>query len=257
MIAESTLDRFSLQDRRIVVTGASQGLGRALAIAAVEAGASVLGVARSTERLVETQRLTGAVGRFESFSADIAHIRDIDSLVERMWAHGPISGVIHAAGIQVRKPALRVTPDDWSRVTTVQLEAPFFLSCAIAARQQAAGIAGSHVLIGSLTSWVGRPDIAPYGASKAGILGLTRSLAAEWAASDIRVNALCPGYFHTALTDDLLADETRRADILRRIPMGRLGIADDLAGGAIFLLSSASAYMTGQTINIDGGWLAT
>ena len=167
-----------------------------------------------------------------------------------------MTGIVHAAGIQARRPAVDITRDDWRQVTAIHTEAPFFLSTSIARRQLTDRVEGSHVFIGSLTSWIGLPNIAPYAASKSGVLGLTRTLAVEWAEQGIRVNAICPGYFHTALTSELFEDPERRDRLLTRIPMQRFGVADDLAGAVIFFLSGASSYVTGQVINVDGGWLA-
>jgi 2-dehydro-3-deoxy-D-gluconate 5-dehydrogenase len=118
------------------------------------------------------------------------------------------------------------------------------------------GAGGKIILVASLTSQVGIPNTAPYAAAKSGVLGLVRTLAVEWAPHAIQVNAIAPGYFHTALTDALFSDPERRDKLLSRIPMGRIGEPDDLAGAIVFLASSASNYMTGQVINVDGGWLA-
>jgi 2-dehydro-3-deoxy-D-gluconate 5-dehydrogenase len=184
-------------------------------------------------------------------------VRALDALVEQATAAGPIAGVVHAAGVQIRKPALDMTVDDWDAVQRIHLAAPFFLSTALARTQRDAGIAASHLFVGSLTSYVGIPNIAPYAAAKSGLLGVVRSLAVEWAGSGLRVNAIAPGYFHTELTDELLKDEASAERIRGRIPLGRLGVEDDLAGAAIFLLSGASAYVTGQVVAIDGGSLAS
>jgi 2-dehydro-3-deoxy-D-gluconate 5-dehydrogenase len=239
------------------VTGASQGLGRGIALAAVDAGATVIGVARSEAGLAGTKDMAKDLpGQFECVPRDLTDETDLERLVDHAWGSGHISDVIHAAGVQVRKPAVEITRDDWRRVSKLQSEVPFFLSAAIANRQIKHGVKGSHIFIGSLTSWIGRPGVAPYAASKTGILGLTRSLAVEWAEFGIRVNAICPGYFHTALNDDFLSDPKRRESILARIPMRRLGVAEDLAGVTVFLLSRSAEYVTGQIFNIDGGWLA-
>ena len=257
MDSSQNTDRFSLEACRILVTGASRGLGRGIALAATEAGADVIGISRSESGLHDTKSLTeGLNGRFEAMSADLTDETGLERLVRRAWEGGPITSIVHAAGVQVRRPAVEITRDDWRRVATIHSEAPFFLSTSVARLQQVDGVMGSHVFVGSLTSWIGLPNIAPYAASKSGILGLTRTLAVEWAEFGIRVNAVCPGYFHTALTDDLLSDPDRRSRLLARIPMQRFGIPDDLAGAVIFFLSAASNYVTGQVINVDGGWLA-
>ncbi|MCB1486533.1 MAG: SDR family oxidoreductase [Bauldia sp.] len=250
-------DRFDLRERRIMVTGASRGLGRGIALAIAATGATVVGVARSRDGLSETQSMAAPLaGRFETMAGDLANTEELDAIAADAWAEGPLDGVVHAAGIQVRKPAVTITREDWQQVASIQIETPFFLSTAIARRQLDTGRKGSHVFIGSLASSIGLPEIAPYTAAKSGILGLTRTLAIEWARSGLRVNAVCPGYFHTELTNDLFSDPARRDRLLGRIPMGRFGVADDLAGAVIFFLCDASCYVTGQALSVDGGWLA-
>lgn len=257
MRASTSVERFSLTGQRVLVTGASRGLGQGLAIAVADAGATVVGVARSEKGLADTAtEISERGGVMEVAVADLTDTDSLDRLIATVWDRGAVNGIVHAAGVQVRKPAVDVTPTDWDRVSTLQAKTPFFLSTALARRQIAAGLGGSHLFVGSLTSWIGLPNIAPYAASKAGVLGLVRSLAVEWAAHPIRVNAICPGYFHTALTDDLFSDPARKEKLLGRIPMHRLGVADDLAGAAVFLLSTAARYITGESINVDGGWLA-
>ena len=249
--------RFSLEACRVLVTGASRGLGQGIAVALTDAGAGVVGVARTEAGLEDAVSLTeGLAGTFEAIPADITDEASLDQLVEQAWDGGPVTGVVHAAGVQARRPAVEITREDWRRVGAIHTEAPFFLSTALARRQLAEDVQGSHVFVGSLTSWIGLPNIAPYAANKAGVLGLTRTLAVEWAEHGIRVNAICPGYFHTALTAELFADTERRDRLLTRIPMQRFGVADDLAGAVIYFLSAASSYVTGQVINVDGGWLA-
>lgn len=249
---------FSLADRTIIVTGAGRGLGRAMAVAAAREGARVVGIARSADQLEETQRMVAeASGTFEPLAWDLSVVTDLDGLADRIYGRwGSVYGVVHAAGVQRRKPAETVSLDDWRFVQAVNLEAPFFLSTAIGRRQLEAGKVGSHVFVGSLGSSIGLPQIAPYVAAKSGILGVVRALAIEWAQAGIRVNAIAPGYFQTELTADLLSSPARRDWVLSRIPMRRLGRPSDLDGAVVFLLSEASAYVTGHLLNVDGGWLA-
>lgn len=248
---------FDLSTQRILITGASRGLGAGLAAALARHGASIVGIGRDATTLAEVrQAIIRSGGRFDPVAADLADEQDFDVLVDRIWEDGAITAVVHAAGIQQRKPAVDFTTEEWRRVVRLQLEVPFFLSASLARHQMRVGLRASHVFIGSLTSWIGVPHIAAYAASKSGILGVTRTLAVEWAKSGIRVNAICPGYYLTELTRDLLSDPTNRQRIVSRIPMGRLGHAEDLAGAAIYLISDMSSYVTGQVINVDGGWLA-
>jgi 2-deoxy-D-gluconate 3-dehydrogenase len=249
---------FGLTGRHVVVTGGGRGLGRALAIAAAQAGATVTIMARSAGQLAETAAaIRGLGGDCRILAADLADLAAIPAHVEAISGHAPIDGVVHAAGVQLRKPAVEVTIDEWRRVQTTNADAPFFLSTAIAAHQLREQRRGSHVFVGSLTSTIGLANAVPYTTSKSAMLGMARGLSTEWAGRGLRANVIGPGYFETALTADLLADPANRARILSRIPMDRLGAPQDLAGVAVFLLSDASTYLTGQLINVDGGWLAS
>lgn len=228
-----------------------------MSLAAVEAGAHVIGIARSEDELAETAALAvGEAGSFSPWRADLSRHAEIDSLVRRIGDEGPILGVVHAAATQIRKPAEEVTLEDWERVLALNLTTPFLLSVALARSQRTQGAVGSHVFVGSLASSIGLPRIAPYVAAKSGLIGVMRALAVEYAEHAIRFNALCPGYLQTRMTDDLLTDADQRNRVLGRIPMRRLGEADDLAGAVVYLLSDASSYVTGQVVNVDGGWLA-
>jgi len=254
--AERHLPSFDLTGRAVLVTGAGRGLGQGLALGIAAAGATVIAVSRTETELAETVA-AGPAGHIHAIAWDVAELATLDDLV----AHaaelaGPLFGCVLAAGAQHRAPADAFTPQDWRRVTATQLDAPFFLSTAIHRSQVVAGVAGSHVFIGSLTSSIGLPDMAAYGAAKSGVLGIVRSLSVEWAAGGTRVNAIAPGYFLTRQTKGLLADPVVKARVDARIPMGRLGLPRDLAGVAVFLLSDAAGYITGQVINVDGGWLA-
>jgi 2-dehydro-3-deoxy-D-gluconate 5-dehydrogenase len=250
------LGLFDLTGRSFLVTGAGRGLGRGLALAAASAGAQVAAVSRTPDQLQETAALDPA-GRIIPLPWDIGVSSLAEELVDRAEElTGPIDGVVHAAGIQHRAKAAEFSVDAWRQVLTVDLEAPFFLSTALHRAQMRRGGGGVHVFIGSLASSLGLNQTSAYSASKSGLLGVVRTLALEWATSGARVNCLAPGYFKTVLTADLFADPDRAAWVLSRIPMGRLGNPDDLAGAVIFLLSDASSYITGQLLNVDGGWLA-
>lgn len=251
------LPSFGLTGRTILVTGAGRGLGKGIALALVEAGATVVAVSRSSAELAETAS-AASVGSVRPVPWDVTDTGSLDALVELAEAvGGPLDGVVHAAGAQHRESADAFVEADWRRIVAVDLEAPFFLSTAIHRSQRERGAAGSHVLIGSLASSIGLPNMAAYGAAKAGLLGVVRSLSVEWAPSGTRVNCLAPGYFLTSQTRELLADERNTARINARIPMGRLGTVQELAGVAAFLLSDAASYITGQIVNVDGGWLGS
>jgi 2-dehydro-3-deoxy-D-gluconate 5-dehydrogenase len=247
---------FDLTGRSVLVTGAGRGLGRGMALAVAAAGARVAAVSRTAEQLQETAALDPG-GRILPLAWDIAQLGLADSLIHvATELAGPIYGVVHAAGVQHRAHAIDFSVDAWRQVTSVDLEAPFFLSTALHRAQVTHGQGGAHVFVGSLASSIGLSRTSAYSASKSGIVGIVRTLALEWAGAGARVNCVAPGYFKTALTADLFADPERAAWVLSRIPMKRLGLASDLAGAVIFLLSDASAYITGQVLNVDGGWLA-
>lgn len=253
-------DRFSLTGRHVLVTGAGRGLGRAMAVAAAEAGAVVTAVARTAEQLEETRSLAGAAGgTVHALPWDLGVSETLPALVDAAEGAGagPVDSVIHAAGVQLRKPAVELTLEDWRSVQRLNAETPFFLSVEIARRRLVdQAPAGSHIFIGSLASSIGLPNVAPYVMSKSAVLGAVRTLSGEWAGKGIRVNGIAPGYVQTQLTADLLSRAEDYERVLARVPMGRIGAAEDFAGVAVFLLSNASGYITGQMLNVDGGWLA-
>ncbi|MGH2937590.1 MAG: SDR family NAD(P)-dependent oxidoreductase [Solirubrobacterales bacterium] len=250
------MPNFDLRGKAILVTGAGRGLGRGMALAVAAAGGRVVAVARTGPQLDETVAAAppDSVSALEWDLSELDSAAGLVAAAER--AAGPIWGVVHAAGVQHRSPAVDVSVDDWRRVLALDLEAPFFLSTALRRHQERAGVSGSHVFVGSLTSTLGISCIAPYAASKSGLLGVVRTLAVEWATTGTRVNAIAPGYYETQLTASAFEDAERAAWIRSRIPMGRLGRAQDLAGAVTFLLSDASEYITGQSIAVDGGWTA-
>lgn len=249
---------FRLDGQHVVVTGGGRGLGQAIALSASRCGAAVTIIARSEDQLQSTAELCAAAGGTCSIQvADLSQPLAIQDLVDRIVESGPIDGVIHAAGIQIRKEAIEVTVEDWRRLQAVNMDAPFFLSTAVARNQLESGRPGSHLFIGSLTSSIGLPRVAPYAASKTALLGMARVMSTEWASRGIRANVIGPGYFETELTKDLFADPQNSARIMSRIPMGALGLPRDVGALAVFLLSDASRYITGQLLNVDGGWLAS
>jgi 2-dehydro-3-deoxy-D-gluconate 5-dehydrogenase len=246
---------FDLTGRSILVTGAGRGLGRSMALAIAGAGATVIAVARTSTELDETAALA-AGDKLIPLRWDVGDLSSLDALVERATEiGGTLSGIVHAAGIQHRVPATEFSVADWRRITGVDMDAPFFLSTAVHRSQRGQGRC-SHVFVGSLASSLGIKGISAYAASKSGMLGIVRTLAVEWADSGVRVNCLAPGYFSTELTANVFSDSESAAWVLSRIPMGRLGVGEDLSGAVIFLLSDASGYVTGQVINVDGGWLS-
>jgi 2-deoxy-D-gluconate 3-dehydrogenase len=239
-----------------LVTGASAGLGQAIAAAFAEAGADVAGVARSDA--AKTAAAARAAGRrYHAIRMDLANKPDyVDIVADTVATLGRIDILVNNAGIIRRADALDFTEKDWDEVMDLNLKTAFFLSQAAARQMLIEGHGGRIINIASMLSFQGGIRIASYTASKSGIAGLTRLLANEWAALGINVNAIAPGYFVTDNTEALRADPARSREILARIPAGRWGQPVELAGAAVFLAGPASDYVHGAIIPVDGGWLA-
>ena len=253
----NVLDKFKLDGNIALVTGASVGLGQAMAIALAEAGADVVAHCHFDGEGAETCSQIEKLGRKTlSLSGDLSDKnvpkRLINEVVERF---GRIDVSINNAGMIRRAPAVDFTEEDWSTVLEVNLSSVFRLSQA-AGRKMIEQGAGKIVNVASLLSFQGGITVPAYTASKSGVAGLTKAFANEWAKHNINVNAIAPGYMATNNTTALRADETRNRQILERIPAGRWGNADDLAGAAVFLSSAASDYLQGHIMVVDGGWMA-
>lgn len=246
---------FSLDNKTALVTGASRGIGQAIALALAAAGAHVLLTGRDEAALAETDVMIKDLdGSATCHSLDVGDPASITACFESLSR--PLDILINNAGTEEVRPALDVDPALWDRILNVNLRGSFFCAQAAARCMLAAGRRGSILNLCSLTSEVGVPTAVPYGASKTGLLGMTRALAAEWAPMGIRVNGIGPGYFRTALTESFYADATWEERMLTKIPLGRFGHLEDLMGPAVFLCSDAAAYVTGQVLYVDGGILA-
>ena len=247
---------FDLTGKVAVVTGSNKGLGQAMAIALADAGADVALVGRS--RPDETQAKIGALGRDTAvIMADLSDDASATGVIaDAESALGPVDILVNNAGMIRRTNALDFSVTDWDEVMDTNLKVPFFLAQAAATSMVANGRGGKIINVASLLSFQGGVRVASYTASKSGLAGITRLLANEWAPRGINVNAIVPGYFATDNTKDLRADPIRSAEILARIPSGRWGEPSDLAGAALFLASSASDYVHGALLPVDGGWLA-
>ena len=250
------LDQFKLDGRNAIVTGASRGLGRSIALGLAEAGADVALVHRSDA--AETQRRIEALGRrCVSIRADLADRTSVATIVgETVERLGGIDILVNNAGIIRRAPLVEFTEKDWDDVMDVNIRALFFLSQAVARVMIEQGRGGKIVNVASMLSFQGGILVPSYTASKSAVLGLTRLLANELALHGINVNAIAPGYMETDNTRPLREDPVRSKAILERIPAGRWGSPDDLQGAVVFLASAAAQYMHGYTIAVDGGWLA-
>jgi len=252
-------------DKIIVVTGASRGIGQAICVAFGQRGATVVGVARSDLAATGAQ-VQAAGGEFVAVKADLGSgtQAEAQALVAQILAQtGRIDGLVNNAGIIRRAPAVDFSEADWNEVLRVNLSSPFFLTQAVAkwwltgGREKSPASARLKIVnVASLLSFQGGITVPAYAASKHGIAGLTKALANEWAKERINVNAVAPGYIATDNTQALRDDAGRNAAILARIPEGRWGAPEDVAGGIIFLSSTEADYLNGTILNIDGGWLA-
>ena len=251
------LDSFKLDGKVALVTGAGQGLGQAMALGLAEAGADIASLDRAG--CAGTCESVRALGRkyFESVvdlrEASVDQLNDVVTRIVNELGH--IDILVNNAGIIRRVPALDFSEADWDDVMQINLKAAFFLSQAVARGMVSQG-GGKIVNIASMLSFQGGVIVPSYTAAKSGLAGITRALANEWARHNINVNAIAPGYMATDNTSALRADPVRSASILERIPAGRWGTPEDLKGIVVFLASSASDYLNGAIIPVDGGWLA-
>lgn len=249
------LEQFKLHGRIALVTGASTGLGATIAVALAEAGAHVAchGNTRSPESTCDRIRSAGGIAH--AITGDLANPAiPNDLMAATLDCFGRIDILINNAGTIRRAPAVDYSDDDWTAVIEVNLSSVFRLS-KLAGRQMIENGRGKIVNIASLLSFQGGITVPAYAAAKGGVAQLTKALANEWAKHGINVNAIAPGYMRTANTAALQADETRNRQILERIPAGRWGEPADLAGAAVFLSSSASDYINGHVLVVDGGWM--
>ena len=245
---------FSLEGKRALVTGASRGLGRAIALGLARAGAEMVVTARSESALSGVAEEIGALGRkVTCLALDQSRVEQIGTALE---GFNDIDVLVNNAGTEEISPSEQVSPALWDKIVDTNLKGAFFVTQAVARGMLALG-KGAIINLCSLTSFVGVPTATPYGASKSGLLGMTHALAAEWGGRGIRVNAIAPGYFRTDMTEVFYRNEDWASSMLAKIPQRRFGKPDDLVGVAIFLASDASAYINGQCIGVDGGYLAS
>jgi NAD(P)-dependent dehydrogenase (short-subunit alcohol dehydrogenase family) len=255
--ADDVMDELSLDRKTVWVTGAGKGLGRAIAVALSQAGATVAVTARTASDLeqlaAERAEHGGKILVLPGSVADSAVVRDmVGQIVDQV---GRLDAVVNCAGISPHfTRSTDVTDDDWRQVLDVNLQGTFYC-CREVGKVMLDQRSGSIVNVTSIHARAGFERIAAYAASKGGVEALTKSLAVEWADRGVRVNALEPGYFHTDLSAGLLASRWGER-IVRSTPMARVGNAHELGGAAVFLASDASRFITGATLTVDGGWTA-
>jgi 2-dehydro-3-deoxy-D-gluconate 5-dehydrogenase len=253
----NNLNRFSLQGKTAFVTGASRGLGRAIAIGFASAGADVVCTSSLQNGCDETVSLIRELGKdTRAYAADLSDRKQVIDLLEKVKQSYPrIDILVNNAGTIRRHPAVEFPEKDWDDVISVNLDSVFLLSQSIGSgmiEQRS----GKIINIASLLSLSGGIFVPAYTASKHAVAGLTKALANEWAQYNIQVNAIAPGYFRTDNTQKLQDDPVRAKEILSRIPAQRWGEPEDIVGAAIFLASPASDYINGHILTVDGGWMA-
>ncbi len=249
------LDAFRLDGKAALVTGASAGLGAAIATALAEAGADVACHGNSRSPDATCKAVKGAGRRALPVVGDLSDKEVPRRLVEQtLEEFGRLDILVNNAGIIRRSPSVDYTEEDWAAVIEVNLNAVFRLS-QLAGRHMVERGSGKIVNVASLLSFQGGVTVPAYAASKGGVAQLTKALANEWASKGVGVNAIAPGYMRTDNTAALQKDETRNRQILERIPAARWGEPKDLAGAAVFLASPASDYINGHVLVVDGGWM--
>ncbi len=248
---------FSLAGKVALVTGASRGLGRAIAIGLAQAGAEVICSSSRVGGTAETEaEIIALGGKAHSIAANLSEPTEIEALVEQAYALvGKVDVLVNNGGTISRFPAAQYPLPEWKKVIDVNLNAAFQLSQLVGQKMLAAG-QGKIINIASMLSFQGGITVPAYTASKHAVVGLTKALANEWAASDVQVNAIAPGYFRTDNTQALQDNPERNQDIEKRIPAGKWGEPEQLVGAAVFLATAASDYVNGHVLAVDGGWLA-
>lgn len=247
-----------LSNRTAVVIGATSGIGKAIALGLADAGADVVPTGRRENLAKEVASEIERRGRRSlAMAADVGDSDSLQRLAEATIAKfGKVDILVNAAGRTVRRATLDVSDEEWNAIMDTNLTG-MLRACRVFGRHMVERRYGRIINIGSLTSLVALQEVAAYGASKAGVAALTKSLAVEWGRYGVCVNAILPGVFRTALNEGLLDGTERGRELLMRTPMGRFGQPEEVAGAAIFLASDAAGFVTGHLLAVDGGFLAS
>jgi 2-dehydro-3-deoxy-D-gluconate 5-dehydrogenase len=248
---------FSLEGKTALVTGASRGLGQAMALALAHAGADVVCAGSRQGSADETAQMVRELGKKSwSVFGDLSTKEGVAIMAETaLESAGHVDILVNNAGTIERFPAIEYPDDAWDRVLQTNLNATFFL-CRFFGSRMVARKSGKIINIASLLSFSGGITVPSYAASKHAVAGVTKALANEWASANVQINAVAPGYFKTDNTQALQDNKTRYAEISSRIPAGRWGDPEDIGGAVVFLASDASNYVNGHILTVDGGWMA-
>ena len=251
-------DLLSLNGKTAVITGGTSGIGRALSLGLADAGADVVATARRKEQVESTASEIEARGRKTlRIQSDVCDRASLESLAAAtLQSFGKIDILINCAGIIRRTPTLTLAEEEWNSILNTNLTGTL-RACQVFGKHMLERGYGRIINIASLNSFVALTEVAAYAASKAAIVSLTRSLAVEWSKKGVTVNAIAPGVFRTELNASLLDSTPRGQELLMRTPMGRFGKTEELIGAAVFLASDGASFVTGQTLPVDGGFLAS
>jgi NAD(P)-dependent dehydrogenase (short-subunit alcohol dehydrogenase family) len=249
---------FSLESKIAVVIGGTSGIGRILSLGLADAGADVIASARRQEQVEETAAEIERRGRRTlRFCSDVCKRASLEQLLAAsLQRFGKVDILINCAGIIKCTPTLTMPEEQWAKILDTNLTGTL-RACQIFGRHMLERGYGRIINIASLNSFVALSEVAAYAASKSGVVSLTRSLAVEWSKKGVTVNAIAPGVFHTALNADLLDNTPRGQELLTRTPIGRFGRTEELVGAAVYLASDAASFVTGETLVVDGGFLAS
>ena len=252
-------DLFNLEDKLALITGSGRGIGKSLSLALAKAGCDIILTARSKKELERVKSEILLLDReCHYFILDIQNVEEIKnffSKLEKLNLYPDI--LVNNAGTEEVRSSVDVDEELWNKILDTNLKGAFFISQCFAKQLKVKRKHGSIINLGSLSSSIGIPTAVAYTSSKAGILGMTKALSAEWASLNIRVNAIAPGYFRTDLTEIFYKDPNWQKSMLNKIPMKRFGNMEDLDGVIIFLASNASSYITGQIFFVDGGFISS